>query len=175
MKYVMTRTYPVPLEGAFTYMMDFRNWPKWSGSKEVEKKGAKWEKKGDTVTYTYELFRPVTLTCEAELLEVRSNKLIKALFRIPGMADTETAYMFTPAGDKAFTLRIEIEELLPDEWYAKPLHYGLFHGPLLKSAVMRSLDGLDAVFAKGLPKQPKPRTRKTTRKAPAKTAKKTAA
>lgn len=139
-------------------------------------RGAKWEKKGDTVTYTYELFPPMTLTCEAELLELRPNKLIKALFRIPGMANTTFTYMFTPVGDKAFPLRIEVEELLPEVWYAKALHYGFFHGPILKTAALRSLDGLDAVFAKGLPKQPKPRTRKTaTRKPPAKTAKKTAA
>ena len=159
----MMRTYPVPAKEGFAYMLRFRMWPKWAGLHDIKAKGSKWEKPGDIVHFVYRPFPAMGFEGELEMVELKTDKLVKGIFRMPGIDEATLTWLFTPVGDKAFTLTIELETPELEAWWAKAMHGLMFHGPLFKNAMMRQLDGLDEVIAKGLPKTPRPR-----RKTPAK-------
>jgi hypothetical protein len=164
----MMRTYPVAAPDAFEYMRRFKLWPEWAGLSQIRSTGSKWEKKGDIAHFVYQPFVPVAFAGEIELVESRPNKLVKGQFRMPGIDEATMTWMFMPVGDKAFTLKILIDTPELDTRFAKAMHNAMFHRRLFKTAMMRQLDGLDVIFAKGVPKA-------TTRKPRKPAAKKTAA
>jgi hypothetical protein len=160
----MMRTYPVPVKDAFAYMLRFKMWPKWAGIHEIKPKGSKWETPGDIVHFVYQPFAAVGFEGELEMVELKTDKLVKALFRMPGIDEATMTWLFTPVGDKAFTLKIELETPELEAWWAKAMHALMFHGPQFENAMIRQLDGLDEVIAKGLPKAPAPRRKTAARK-----------
>jgi len=98
------------------------------------------------------------------MLELKPNKLVKGLFRMPGIDEATFTWLFGPAGDKAFTLKVLLDTPELDTRFAKAAHNAMFHHRLFKTAMLRQLDGLDMVFARGIPKATARKPRKPAAK-----------
>lgn len=151
MRVELMRTYPVPRKKAFDYLDDFTTWPAWYvGMLEIiEPDTAAWSAAGDKIRFAYKLLGR-RLEGECTLEEVREAELVKFTASIPTVGDVHQEWVYSDAGDGAFTLKVIMETEEASSFFGKVIDKMVIPR-VLERDLRLTLEHLEETFAIGIP------------------------
>ena len=142
MRIELSRTYPVPRETGFAYVMDPEYWTDWLKIDAVDPKA--FAKKGDVVDVRFHtLF--MSLLGKIELLEVDPGHMAKLGIHHVGLVPMELTFEFANAGAHAFTLTL-VMTADPESLVERSMWFVMLAEPAMRLSLPPALDRLHTHF-----------------------------
>lgn len=144
MRYVLTRTFPIPRREGFAYVTDLRTWELWAPIRVPDAEGAEFAAVGDATTYEYAPLG-IRLSGTMTLAEIEPDTSLLLRFEQRAFPDVELSLSFENAGAHATTMTAALEFEEPN-WWDVALHRALLVVPAMKRDLRRTLERLDVHF-----------------------------
>lgn len=143
MRIEMSRTFPVPREPGYAYVMDPEFWVDWTPIKVVGSKD--FTKKGDVVALEYRMLG-VPVSGEMKLLGVEPGHHAEVGVHFTGSPLMKMELEFANAGAHAFTLKMVVMADEPENFWETSLRFMSMVVPTVRHELRLMLDRLHLHF-----------------------------